>query len=1518
MKNEDRESLAFFFAIVVFLLPLEIFSQIMGADISYRYNSLGRYEINLDIFQNCDAAISLPDSFPIQYVASSQGINGILFVYRQIGTEILRPGCQRQATQTRCEGGNGIGVRITRYINNRGIPGFSILPAPDWRFTWTNGTIQVSATLNNSSSNFTSPAFRQNAFEMPHFVCSGETRALPLRIITNGISGSFNLFVDKSLPSFFGQAVPNNGAAAGSSVDNISNLAVSPTAAGTGEILYRMTFPNGSIQRSIIIHSLACNNTPPTISGFDNTSNYTKTTCVAQNITFRLRGSDANNDPIRVIYDPNYKPENQPFFDNSIPGIWVEGQNTSELTFRWDVREGNRHFFVSVYDDACPLPSVGRHIRYDLIVKDTLVAFAGNDTIGVNCNAPLVLNATVRGGETPYSYQWTSPQFLDINGTPQILSTSASLTRNGQLQLGKNGRGTFKVTVTDANGCVAFDSLLVESEFQPRLAFFDSTCTSNQRNFTTVIRDSSLIRSPGSIVSRNWTLQIPGGGTVSSTSSSVAYSYPLGSEGKYLVTLAITANSSISGTCSDILTDTVHIRRLPFQTFIDTSGRCQLADITFTPKDTFDVSSQNRVTMVKRVWHWGEFSFSQNKFLTTESGTGPVTHAFKGEILNPDSTVRITHSDTTYRVRVKSIEKSGCFREDSITVTVRSKPFITIYHTKSQNFKSGSPCDTCDYFFKCNDPIDYLSWKHTGGNAPFRTIYWNNTIIDGRYFRENLNLPDIRKFELEVFQRFGFDSIYQLNEAGEYRLNVIDSYGCTGEDRLRVYYPNVTNFDFDENSPFCGIEPSNSVIKVNAKNTTVGGRDYPYWRVNNHVWHWDFTRNRNDKDSVVFLNTSSNYAQHSYADTVAYQEGYYVVALRTIDTTGCPDWTAKTFMRTFPRKEGVFIDYISKGIVQNPFDSVCPNVSIPLLGPTFVTPDPNQRPLYRWRFTYPLLSRVDSIVTRQPNIERSFADSNWHRIELRIFYNFRLNEFGNVLLNAPQCTTQVYLDSAYVYPGLNPVVFYDGQSEPPSSTRGRCVGEPLTLYGAVNNDPRIHPVRWFWNITYNNNEGISQDTIVLVRDTTYSTVSQDSLRTVIPLSAISPGYRNTLVQLTPDNSFFATLHVEDNKSCLHKVTQLISQEPISRPKIQVEGNCANEPFTFSIEPTSDKFNNFLRTELRSLGGFFAPNNTPFGQSFQFSYPFETVDTVVWRVTGVRCSKSDTLVVRVNPRPTARFRADTVCNGTPTRLDASPSIAATSPIVDYRWLFLHDSTRQTGKIVTKLYSYSDTAFNSLDTMRVRLTVVDERGCRDSVTNRVVVKPGVIAGIINFDSLQASAGKPIAFTNLSSPNATRYILDYGDGFTDTILGYQPTFTRTYIKPGIYTLTQKAFNNFGCSSLAQASVNLKVYLILPNIFNPSSADVCNREFRPMGRGIRRINAFLIYNRWGEKLYEARGDLDESMSILPCNNGEHNTLLFSRGWDGTYKGQEQPMGVYLYYISAETVYGEQIAQQGEVRLIR
>ena len=102
-------------------------------------------------------------------------------------------------------------------------------------------------------------------------------------------------------------------------------------------------------------------------------------------------------------------------------------------------------------------------------------------------------------------------------------------------------------------------------------------------------------------------------------------------------------------------------------------------------------------------------------------------------------------------------------------------------------------------------------------------------------------------------------------------------------------------------------------------------------------------------------------------------------------------------------------------------------------------------------------------------------------------------------------------------------------------------------------------------------------------------------------------------------------------------------------------------------------------------------------------------------------------------------------------------------------------------------------------------------------------------------------------------------------------------------VYTLTIK--DNFGCFSkvLNTYTVNIdpKTSVDVPTAFTPNG-DGINDLINVDGWGIRKLNYFKVYNRWGELLYE--------------------TTDLKSGWDGFYKGVPQNMETYIYQAEVES----------------
>ncbi|MFC2114151.1 PKD domain-containing protein [Bacteroidota bacterium] len=88
----------------------------------------------------------------------------------------------------------------------------------------------------------------------------------------------------------------------------------------------------------------------------------------------------------------------------------------------------------------------------------------------------------------------------------------------------------------------------------------------------------------------------------------------------------------------------------------------------------------------------------------------------------------------------------------------------------------------------------------------------------------------------------------------------------------------------------------------------------------------------------------------------------------------------------------------------------------------------------------------------------------------------------------------------------------------------------------------------------------------------------------------------------------------------------------------------------------------------------------------------------------------------------------------------------------------------------------------------------------------------------------------------------------------------------------------------------------LYVPNSFTPNG-DGLNDIFQPKGIFITNYN-LLIFDRWGEKLFESND--------------------ISNGWDGTFKGESCPLGVYFYQLSARGPNGGKKVESGSITLLR
>ena len=125
--------------------------------------------------------------------------------------------------------------------------------------------------------------------------------------------------------------------------------------------------------------------------------------------------------------------------------------------------------------------------------------------------------------------------------------------------------------------------------------------------------------------------------------------------------------------------------------------------------------------------------------------------------------------------------------------------------------------------------------------------------------------------------------------------------------------------------------------------------------------------------------------------------------------------------------------------------------------------------------------------------------------------------------------------------------------------------------------------------------------------------------------------------------------------------------------------------------------------------------------------------------------------------------------------------------------------------------------------------------------------------------------------------------------------------YRSTGIFCYYLEAVKADGSAiSLSNTScIRKEPRVYLPNTFLPSGSVEENRIFKPVNVFIDSQNYNLsVYNRWGLKVFETH---------------DPNT-----GWDGQYKGELQPIGVYAYVISFDVPGRNTFVKSGSITLLR
>ena len=199
----------------------------------------------------------------------------------------------------------------------------------------------------------------------------------------------------------------------------------------------------------------------------------------------------------------------------------------------------------------------------------------------------------------------------------------------------------------------------------------------------------------------------------------------------------------------------------------------------------------------------------------------------------------------------------------------------------------------------------------------------------------------------------------------------------------------------------------------------------------------------------------------------------------------------------------------------------------------------------------------------------------------------------------------------------------------------------------------------------------------------------------------------------------------------------------------------------------------------------------------------------------------------------------------------------------------------------------------------VTLTDALGCTAVATGNITVRAGTFP-----EPLQAWCNIcEIVAYHETSVFSTDYGSDYTYQWTPSLSMTTPNLPSSTVSPETTTTyTVTVTDTFNCSRTTTVTITVtpitcdNPFVFIPNSFTPNGDG--RNDILYARSDILDECYFVIYNRWGEKIFE--------------------TVDNNIGWDGKFKQKECPRGTYDYYFKGKCKDGDELELKGNITLIR
>ncbi len=209
----------------------------------------------------------------------------------------------------------------------------------------------------------------------------------------------------------------------------------------------------------------------------------------------------------------------------------------------------------------------------------------------------------------------------------------------------------------------------------------------------------------------------------------------------------------------------------------------------------------------------------------------------------------------------------------------------------------------------------------------------------------------------------------------------------------------------------------------------------------------------------------------------------------------------------------------------------------------------------------------------------------------------------------------------------------------------------------------------------------------------------------------------------------------------------------------------------------------------------------------------------------------------------------------------------------------------------------------------LFIRDSKGCEQLVTDIELLNP---------DPLVVDLGPDTIVAYGTNHQLVPFVSSFGTGISLTYDWYSnnpqvppsATYTSTanFLATSPTNVTLTVTDAFGCKASDQVNIFVveNRFVIVPTGFAPAAGgNTANDLLHVHGnsRMVDKIDLFQVFDRWGERLYEAADFAINDLSV---------------GWDGTFRGKEMPAGVYAWVVEVSFVDGRKELYKGSTTLVR